>query len=383
MKNIGNVFCLVLAFFIVYGVIGVQLFKGKMYHCVGESMEYENILTKNDCLRNPHNKWINAEFNFDHIGSALMSLFILTNKDGWSDLMYKGIDAVGVDRQPIENYNEWMLIYFISFLLLVGFLMSNLFVGVIIDSFQKNHQSNEISNVSPNRLLAKTNTQHNNEVIHSSFIKRYAQLICKNSHFDQIIGLVIMLSITLLSFEHHGMNSTTELILTISNLIFTLIFSIEALIRIIAEGLLGYFKKRWNLLDIGVLLLAIIQIVIDYSSFSLIESNVIKLLRIIRIVRVLKLVKMANGIRNLINTVILALPQVKTLILLFFLLYFTFASVGVKLFGHIRCDDFMQQCNGIGRHANFQSFGMSVLTLFRIATIDRWSEIMKVIMNYL
>jgi len=39
--------------------------------------------------------------------------------------------------QPIENYNEWRMIYFISFLLLVGFFVLNMFVGVVVDNFHK------------------------------------------------------------------------------------------------------------------------------------------------------------------------------------------------------------------------------------------------------
>jgi hypothetical protein len=41
------------------------------------------------------------------------------------------------DMQPIENYNEWRMIYFISFLLLVGFFVLNMFVGVVVDNFHK------------------------------------------------------------------------------------------------------------------------------------------------------------------------------------------------------------------------------------------------------
>jgi voltage-dependent calcium channel T type alpha-1G len=78
---------------------------------------------------------MNKEHNFDNLGNALMSLFILISKDGWIDIMYSGIDAVGIDKQPIENYNEWMIIYFISFLLFVGFFLFNTFIGVIIENF--------------------------------------------------------------------------------------------------------------------------------------------------------------------------------------------------------------------------------------------------------
>lgn len=72
-----------------------------------------------------------------------MALFVLSSKDGWVQIMYTGIDAVGIDRQPIVNNNEWMLLYFISFLLLVGFFVLNMFVGVVIENFHKCREEQE------------------------------------------------------------------------------------------------------------------------------------------------------------------------------------------------------------------------------------------------
>ena len=45
--------------------------------------------------------------------------------------------------QPIINYNEWCLFYFISFLLLVGFFVLNMFVGVVVENFHKCRESQE------------------------------------------------------------------------------------------------------------------------------------------------------------------------------------------------------------------------------------------------
>ena len=72
-----------------------------------------------------------------------MALFVLSSKDGWVNIMYTGLDAVGVDQQPIENYNEWRLIYFISFLLLVAFFVLNMFVGVVVENFHRCRQEQE------------------------------------------------------------------------------------------------------------------------------------------------------------------------------------------------------------------------------------------------
>lgn len=84
---------------------------------------------------------------------------------------------------------------------------------------------------------------------------------------------------------------------------------------------------------------------------------------------------MAKGIRALLDTVMQALPQVGNLGLLFFLLFFIFAALGVELFGRLDCK--VTPCQGLGEHAHFENFGMAFLTLFRVATGDNWNGIMK------
>lgn len=60
-----------------------------MFHCIGPKIA--NITTKVECLKDSKNKWINHRYNFDNLGQALMSLFVLSSKDGWVSIMYQGI----------------------------------------------------------------------------------------------------------------------------------------------------------------------------------------------------------------------------------------------------------------------------------------------------
>jgi len=47
------------------------------------------------------------------------------------------------------------------------------------------------------------------------------------------------------------------------------------------------------------------------------------------------LLKMATSVRALLDTVVQALPEVGNLGLLFFLLFYIFAALGVELFGRV------------------------------------------------
>ena len=51
--------------------------------------------------------------------------------------MQSGIDAVGVDQEPERDYSKWNVLYFIAFLLLAGFIVLNMLVGIVVENFHK------------------------------------------------------------------------------------------------------------------------------------------------------------------------------------------------------------------------------------------------------
>ncbi|CEF71384.1 Voltage-dependent calcium channel, T-type, alpha-1 subunit family and Ion transport domain and Voltage-dependent channel, four helix bundle domain-containing protein [Strongyloides ratti] len=394
LKPIGNIVLICCTFFIIFGILGVQLFKGMMYHCIGPDVS--NITTKNECLAVNGNKWVNHRYNFDNLGQALMSLFVLSSKDGWVSIMYQGIDAVGVDMQPIENHNEWRMIYFISFLLLVGFFVLNMFVGVVVENFHKCKEALEAEmreKARQKRLARKLKRQQYED--HCALKKKqkeksypywynygparmYTHNIVTSKYFDLAIAAVIGINVISMAMEFYMMPSGLRYVLKALNYFFTAVFTLEAAMKLYALGLKTFFMEKWNRLDMFIVILSIAGIIFEeFEALELpINPTIIRVMRVLRIARVLKLLKMAKGIRSLLDTVGEALPQVGNLGSLFFLLFFIFAALGVELFGKLECSD-DHPCDGLGEHAHFKNFGMAFLTLFRIATGDNWNGIMK------
>lgn len=60
----------------------------------------------------------------------------------WKDLRPQRPTHLHV-LQPVPNHNPWMLLYFISFLLIVSFFVLNMFVGVVVENFHKCRQHQE------------------------------------------------------------------------------------------------------------------------------------------------------------------------------------------------------------------------------------------------
>ncbi|XP_046936449.1 voltage-dependent T-type calcium channel subunit alpha-1G isoform X20 [Lynx rufus] len=365
LKPIGNIVVICCAFFIIFGILGVQLFKGKFFVCQGE--DTRNITNKSDCAEASY-RWVRHKYNFDNLGQALMSLFVLASKDGWVDIMYDGLDAVGVDQQ-------------------------NMFVGVVVENFHKcrQHQEEEEARRREEKRLRRLEKKRRSkekqmaEAQCKPYYSDYSRFrllvhhLCTSHYLDLFITGVIGLNVVTMAMEHYQQPQILDEALKICNYIFTIIFVLESVFKLVAFGFRRFFQDRWNQLDLAIVLLSIMGITleeIEVNASLPINPTIIRIMRVLRIARVLKLLKMAVGMRALLDTVMQALPQVGNLGLLFMLLFFIFAALGVELFGDLECDE-THPCEGLGRHATFRNFGMAFLTLFRVSTGDNWNGIMK------
>uniref|UniRef100_A0A3Q1LL52 Voltage-dependent T-type calcium channel subunit alpha n=1 Tax=Bos taurus TaxID=9913 RepID=A0A3Q1LL52_BOVIN len=392
LKPIGNIVLICCAFFIIFGILGVQLFKGKFYHCLG--VDTRNITNRSDCMAANY-RWVHHKYNFDNLGQALMSLFVLASKDGWVNIMYNGLDAVAVDQQPVPNHNPWMLLYFISFLLIVSFFVLNMFVGVVVENFHKCRQHQEAEEARrreekrlrrvmapwPQGSSARCSAEAQRLPYYATYCptRLLIHSMCTSHYLDIFITFIICLNVVTMSLEHYNQPTSLETALKYCNYMFTTVFVLEAVLKLVAFGLRRFFKDRWNQLDLAIVLLSVMGITLEEIEINAalpINPTIIRIMRVLRIARVLKLLKMATGMRALLDTVVQALPQVGNLGLLFMLLFFIYAALGVELFGKLVCND-ENPCEGMSRHATFENFGMAFLTLFQVSTGDNWNGIMK------
>uniref|UniRef100_A0A671WHZ3 Calcium voltage-gated channel subunit alpha1 Ia n=1 Tax=Sparus aurata TaxID=8175 RepID=A0A671WHZ3_SPAAU len=365
LKPIGNIVLICCAFFIIFGILGVQLFKGKFFYCFGPDVK--NITNKSDCLQANY-KWVHHKYNFDNLGQALMSLFVLASKDGWVNIMYHGLDAVGVDQQPVTNNNPWMLLYFISFLLIVSFFVLNMFVGVVVENFHKCRQHQEVEEAKRReekrqRRMEKKRRKAQKLPYYSSYgqVRLMIHTLCTNHYLDLIITFIICINVITMSLEHYNQPHSLDLALKYCNYFFTSTFVLESVLKLIAFGFRRFFKERWNQLDLAIVLLSVMGITLEEIEISAalpINPTIIRIMRVLRI---------ARGTRA---------THVGNLGLLFMLLFFIYAALGVELFGELVCNpDY--PCEGMSRHATFENFGMAFLTLFQVSTGDNWNGIMK------
>uniref|UniRef100_A0A8C4VKV3 Calcium voltage-gated channel subunit alpha1 I n=1 Tax=Gopherus evgoodei TaxID=1825980 RepID=A0A8C4VKV3_9SAUR len=369
LKPIGNIVLICCAFFIIFGILGVQLFKGKFYHCLG--VDIRNITNRSDCVAANY-KWVHQKYNFDNLGQALMSLFVLASKDGWVNIMYNGLDAVAVDQQPVTNNNPWMLLYFISFLLIVSFFVLNMFVGVVVENFHKCRQHQEAEEARRReekrlRRLEKKRRKAQRLPYYATYcsVRLLIHSVCTSHYLDIFITFIICLNVVTMSLEHYNQPVSLETALKYCNYMFTTVFVLEAVLKLVAFGLRRFFKDRWNQLDLAIVLLSVMGITLEEIEINAalpINPTIIRIMRVLRIARGERDTGGRCGVGNLG--------------LLFMLLFFIYAALGVELFGKLVCND-ENPCEGMSRHATFENFGMAFLTLFQVSTGDNWNGIMK------
>ena len=111
IKSIGNYVILLLLFFYVYALLGMQFFAGAL-----KFDENGNVDNKNGS---------SPRENFDNIGWSFLTIFKLLIGDNWNVVMYNCMRANG----PLSS------LYFISFIICGNIIMLNLFLAVILSNF--------------------------------------------------------------------------------------------------------------------------------------------------------------------------------------------------------------------------------------------------------
>ena len=155
IPQILNLLLIVCFFIFLLSILGTTLFKGKFYRCATEHLDisYEHILdniqSKEDCW-NHGGEWVNPDLNFDTVQNSFLTLLCIQSTEGWIDVMWDSVDAVGIDQMPLVDNHRGYILLFITIIITLCLLFFNLFVGVVIERFNR-----EKDKLSMNHLLTQ------------------------------------------------------------------------------------------------------------------------------------------------------------------------------------------------------------------------------------
>ena len=390
LKNVINILVITIMFLFVFAAMGVQLFAGKFFYCTdvskltpdecrGDYVIFENYDYSQPKIE--QRQWLRHDWNFDNLATAMATLFTSSTGEGWPSVMFAAIDATDIDKGPIVDNRPEISLFFIFFVVIMSFFFLNIFVALIILTFQeegaKEEGDCELDRGQRDTLMAAITAQPLQLYVpeDQTSLQFKVYRLVRSKPFDSLIMGLIMGNTVLLMISFHDQPTKYEKWLDELNNIFNYLFTAELFLKLIALKM-NYFKDGWNVFDLVIILGSwadfIISRTMDTSQLP-IDTSIFRLFRAARLV---KLLNRSKTIKVLLYTFLQsfkALPYVGALI---FLLFFIFCIVGMQIFSHISLDQTDEPYSEINRHNHFRAFFPAFQVLFRCATGENWPNIM-------
>ncbi|KAJ7988513.1 hypothetical protein DPEC_G00324360 [Dallia pectoralis] len=381
LKNVLNILIVYMLFMFIFAVIAVQLFKGKFFYCTDESKDLEKdcrgkfLEYEREDVAAQDREWKKYEFHYDNVLWAFLTLFTVSTGEGWPMVLKHSVDATYEDQGPSPGFRMETSIFYVVYFVVFPFFFVNIFVALIIITFQEQGDK-AMSECS----LEKNERACIDFAINAKPLTRYMPADKKSFQyrmwefvvsppFEYSIMTMIALNTVVLMMKFHGAPELYEAMLKYLNIVFTALFTLECVLKIIAFGPLNYLKAAWNVFDFVTVLGSITDILVTEIKDKLINLS---FLRLFRAARLIKLLRQGYTIRILLWTFVQSFKALPYVCLLIAMLFFIYAIIGMQVFGNIE----LHEESAINHHNNFQTFFQALMLLFRSATGEAWHEIM-------
>ena len=156
------------------------------------------------------------------------------------------------------------------------------------------------------------------------------------------------------------------------NYIFTAIFALEVILKLVGLGVKQFSRDRFNLFDALIVIMSILELFIisGNSSFSA--------LRAFRLFRIFKIFRVGN-LRVLLDSITMTVSSIGNYVVLLILFIYVYALLGMQFFaGKLKFDENgeVDRVNGTSNRENFDNLGWASLTIFKILIGDNWNSVM-------
>ncbi|XP_056643338.1 voltage-dependent calcium channel type A subunit alpha-1 isoform X6 [Diorhabda sublineata] len=408
LKNVINILIVYILFQFIFAVIAVQLFNGKFFYCTDASKftavtckgQYFVYEEDSDVPKVQNREWLPQKFHYDNVPMAMLTLFAVQTGEGWPQILQNSMAATYEDQGPIQNFRIEISIFYIVYFVVFPFFFVNIFVALIIITFQEQGeaelQSGEIDKNQKSCIDFTIQARPLERYMPSkrSSFKYKIWRIVVSTPFEYFIMMLIVFNTLLLMMKYDKQGETYTSTLKYLNWGFTGMFTVECILKILAFGVRNFFKDPWNTFDFVTVIGSIVDAMVvefgeraaqmqkerktkldlDAAIGKWMQENFINVgfLRLFRAARLIKLLRQGYTIRILLWTFVQsfkALPYVCGLIAM---LFFIYAIIGMQVFGNIE----VSPETSIDRHNNFRNFIQGLMLLFRCATGENWPSIM-------
>lgn len=365
-----------LFFLIITSAMGLSMFVGEGWQCnddgVMNKMECVGTFqVSNSTMTMKENRlWEKYELGYDNILDSIQTSLVITNQEGWPDIMYRYIDSAGIDQQPIKDNRPGTSAFYILSVLIGNWIFLAVVTGITFDNMKRNQdilkglhhltegQRKLLDYIS---LVISHKPKPPPGVKQRSKRQQKLYTFFKGNTYEYIAFVVVSINIIIMTVSRYNSTEIEENIHKISEYIFTAIYIIEVILLMYAYKVKYFFYDYWNILNLIISIFAIISIAFEIFS----QPTFLTVLRLIRIIR---LVKFAKGLRALASAIIFNFYQLMNVTLLMFITCCIFAIIGMHTFGDIDYN----KAHALNEHLNFSTFPKSLLTVFVFSTGENW-----------
>jgi hypothetical protein len=270
------------------------------------------------------------------------------------------------------------MLYFVAYILIGSFFLLNFFIGVLFLKFNQ-AQKEEQKGLTPRdmgwmdiqKMILQAEPEYNSTNVPKNVIRKYFHDLVSSDRFDMAIMTCIILNMLQMGCFAEGMSEGMIWFLEFTNIIFTIVFIVEAVLKLIAYGK-SYFANAWNKFDFFVVASSIMDLLLSAMDSSALDSvkALPQLARVMRVLRVTRLLKFAAGLQAIIQTIMFSIPSLGNVFMLLMLIFFMFAVCGNSLFQEVRRGDVIDDLK------NFGDFVSAFILLFAVSTGEDWNKIM-------
>ncbi|GAA3968284.1 ion transporter [Allohahella marinimesophila] len=189
----------------------------------------------------------------------------------------------------------------------------------------------------------------------TSPLVRWLSAIESSRYFQITVITIIIISALTIGAKTYAIPPFMEQAVTVLDWAITMFFLIEILLRLaVHPDKKRFFRDPWNLFD---------TVIVVGSLIPLEQAGSVLIGRLLRVFRVLRLISVVPELRFLIEALLKAIPRMGYIALLMFIIFYIYGAVGSLLFEKINPE-------------LWGDVSISMLTLFRIATFEDWTDVM-------
>ena len=327
LNGLGALLGLILLYLIVVALIGMQLFGG-------------------------NTNWENPRTHYDTFGDAMITSFQIQTCEGWNQVLYDAVIAWGGASSP----GALIGIFFVVMVMFGHFVLFGVLLAIAYQNLEEMAPKREVKDLSAEAIANKDYLQLEDKsmvegnaffcISPTNGIRDFCHRVMHHSKFDPFILVCILISSILLGVEDQvNPNNKRNDVLFNFDIIFTVIFTLEMLIKMTALGVVfhkrSYLRDGWNVLDFVVVGASIASVAL---KFTLPNVNIggIRVIRTLRVLRPLRAVKRSPGMKKVVGAMLDSVSEISGLLAAAGMILFCFAVMGVSFY-----KEQMNYCNDI------------------------------------